>query len=418
MEIKSVLRFAGLVLSPACACLMIAAGCTTESEIPLPPGAYVPPPEKQIPLENSALSSDPMPGPSSRGNAAFPVDPDTPEFTREEITEGTAPRSATARKTEAKKTGPVFAKDDIIYTIRKNDTLGGIANRHGMTAAALADYNGISVKSKIYPGKTLHIPAGMKSPAAAKASNAGAKSSSTGAKASTASIPAGATVYVVQSGDTLGGIAQKHSVRTADLVAANDLDVRKPIRTGQKLIIPAGAKPAAAAPAKTTTPAKKSSAAPAKTATPAKPAAAAAPAKATPAKKSATKPAPTGTAAPAKGQEPAPAVPQSSADDLLKGIGSESQGQAAAPAEPAPQPAKPAPAAAAPAAPGSVAVPPAKEEAFDDDNSIMVNIEREMTLEETAKAFDRSYETVKKLNPSIPTDTRLKAGTPVRIPIF
>lgn len=413
MEIRSVLRFAGMVLSPACACLMIAVGCTTESEIPLPPGAYVPPPEKQVPPENSALSIDPAPGYSSGENASFPVDSDIQEFTLEE-TESASPRPASARKTESKKAGPVFAQDDIIYTIRKNDTLGGIAHRHGMTAAALADYNGIALKSKIYPGKKLHIPAGMKSSAGAKNTTAGTKSSA-GAKAAAVAIPAGATVYVVRAGDTLGGIAQKHSVRTADLVAANDLDVRKPIRAGQKLIIPASGKKTTAAPATKTAPAKSEPAAPVTKTTSAKAAKTPAPAKSTPAKKPAAKPAPAKTAEPAKTQEPAPAAAQSSssADDLLKSIGSEPQGQT----EPAPAPAKPA--QPAPAASGSVSVtPPAKDDAFDADNSIMINIEREMTLEETAKAFDRSYETVKKLNPSIPADALLKAGTPVKIPIF
>ena len=62
--------------------------------------------------------------------------------------------------------------------------------------------------------------------------------------------------------------------------------------------------------------------------------------------------------------------------------------------------------------------PSAAEEVFDADNTIEINIEREMTLEETARAFDRSYSTVKKLNPDIQPDVRLKAGTAVKIPIF
>lgn len=403
MKLNSVLRFTSMILSPACAFLIAAVGCsTTETEeLPLPPGAYVPPPEKPIPPENSALSTEPAQVPAPEEPVTFPKDSDEQVFTQEELSEKQAPGPAPAQQAAVqKKNEPAFAKDDIIYTIRKNDTLSGIAHRHGTTAPALAEYNGISLKSKIYPGKTLHIPA------TAKTSAAAAKTTSA------AAIPAGATLYTVRAGDTLGGIAQKHSVRTADLAAANDLDVRKPIRTGQKLIIPASAKKttdaaAKPAPAKKAAAAKPAAAKPAASTKPA-PAAKKSTAKKSDAPAAATKPAPAAkkAAAPAEKQESAPAAGQNSADDLLKNIGS----------EPAAQQAQPVP--AAPAA-GAVSVtPPAKEEAFDEDNTIVINIEREMTLEETAKAFDRSYSIVKKLNPAISPDTRLKAGTPVKIPIF
>ena len=231
MELKSVLRFAGLVLSPACACLIITAGCTTESELPMPPGAYVPPPEKPIPPENSASSTEPEFTPA-RETAVFPSDTEEQTFTPEDLAAEDLPVAPEpAVKPESSKKGAAEpGKDDIIYTIRKNDTLGGIARRHGMSAATLANYNGITLKSKIYAGKTLRIPATVKTSA----------SSTTAAK--TSAVPEGASVYVVKSGDTLGGIAQRHGVRTADLAAANNLDVRKPIRVGQKLVLPAGAK--------------------------------------------------------------------------------------------------------------------------------------------------------------------------------
>ena len=410
MEIKSVLRFAGMVLSPACVCLMIAAGCTTESEIPLPPGAYVAPPEKQVPPENSALSTEPALGLPPDQSVTFPKDSDEQAFKVEELTvEEPATKPVPAKKEDApEKTTPAFAKDDIIYTIRKNDTLSGIARRYGMKASSLADYNGISSKSKIYAGKTLHIPAVVKPSSAA---------------AESAAIPAGASVYVVRSGDTLGGIAQKHSVRTADLAAANNLDIRKPIRVGQKLIIPAGSKKETATAAsaakqdsakkafssstKKTSSAKTSSSSAAKKSSSAKKASSASAEKKT--SSADAKKAASSTAAPAAKTEPA--AGQKSADDLLKDIGSDSAGQT----EAAPASAKP---AAEPKNSSISVTPPAKEEAIDDNYVIEINIEREMTLEETAKAFDRSYSAVKKLNPTISPDTRLKAGTAVKIPIL
>lgn len=406
MELKSVLRFAGLVLSPACACLIITAGCTTESELPLPPGAYVAPPEKPIPLENSALSTDPEVAPAGE-TAAFPTDSDEQTFTLEDLAAEDAPAEPEPVKKaeDAKTTASEFGKDDIIYTIRKNDTLGGIARRHGMSAATLANYNGLTLKSKIYAGKTLRIPATVKTTSVAK----------------TSAAPADGSVYVVKSGDTLGGIAQKHGVRTADLAAANNLDVRKPILVGQKLVIPAGAgkkagtaaasssaaKPAAST-KKTAAPAAKSSS---KT-TAAKTSTTAAKAPAAKTTAAASSSAAAKESAPAGKEEPATAAAssagQNSADDLLKNIGSESETASSEAAAPAPS-----------ADTGSVSVAPAAgEEVFDADNTIEINIEREMTLEETARAFDRSYATVKKLNPNIQPDVRLKAGTAVKIPIF
>ena len=381
MEIKSALRFAGMILSPACVCLMVTAGCTTESELPLPPGAYVAPPAKQVPPENSAVSSDPALGLTPDQTATFPKDSEIQELTPEELTAKDATPQPASAKTTDPKTGPAPAKDDTIYTIRKNDTLSGIARRHGMTAAALADYNGISVKSKIYAGKTLRIPAVVKTASASQ----------------TDAVPDGATIYTVRSGDTLGGIAQKHSVRTADLAAANSLDVRKPIRVGQKLIIPKKATTASAATTpKTTAPAKTTASSTPKTKTPAKTTASSSPKTKTPA---------------ASAGKQGPAAGQRSADELLRDIGPDSAGQAGA----APASVKP---ASAPTADPISATSPAKEEPFDMDNAIEINIEREMTLEETAKAFDRPYSIVKKLNPTIAPDTRLKAGTAVKIPIL
>ena len=390
MELKSVLRFAGLVLSPACACLIITAGCTTESELPLPPGAYVAPPEKPIPPENSALSTDPEFTPAGE-TVAFPTDSEEQSFTLEDLAAEDVP--VEPKEEPAKAAASELGKDDIIYTIRKNDTLGGIARRHGMSAATLANYNGLTLKSKIYAGKTLRIPATVKT---------------TSSVTKTSAAPADGSVYVVKSGDTLGGIAQKHGVRTADLAAANNLDVRKPILVGQKLIIPAGAGKKAA------TAASSSAAKPAASTKKAAAPAAKSSSKTTASKTTAAASSSTAAkeSAPAGKTEPAPEVStaagQNSADDLLKNIGSESDTASSEAAAPA-----------ASANTGSVSVAPAAgEEVFDADNTIEINIEREMTLEETARAFDRSYATVKKLNPDIQPDVRLKAGTAVKIPIF
>jgi LysM repeat protein len=44
------------------------------------------------------------------------------------------------------------------YSVRRGDTLGAIANRHGISLRALLQANGLSSRSVIYPGDTLTIP--------------------------------------------------------------------------------------------------------------------------------------------------------------------------------------------------------------------------------------------------------------------
>ena len=51
--------------------------------------------------------------------------------------------------------------------------------------------------------------------------------------------PRQAGTYVVQSGDTLSGIATKFGVTEDDIVASNGLENRDQLFEGQELIIPA-----------------------------------------------------------------------------------------------------------------------------------------------------------------------------------
>jgi LysM repeat protein len=69
--------------------------------------------------------------------------------------------------------------------------------------------------------------------------------------------PAGtSTVHVVESGETLGGIALQYDVTVEALMAENDLAAGDFIQVGQELVIPGGqAEPEAEAPAPTATPA-------------------------------------------------------------------------------------------------------------------------------------------------------------------
>ena len=124
------------------------------------------------------------------------------------------------------------------YVVKPGESLSKIAAAHGFRTADVVAVNPGLNPNKIRAGQTIVLPgAGAAKPAVKKSA----------APAKTASATGG--TYVVQSGDILGRIANKHNVKLADLKKANGLTSDK-IVPGQKLIIPgakAEAKPAVAA---------------------------------------------------------------------------------------------------------------------------------------------------------------------------
>nr|WP_162990736.1 LysM peptidoglycan-binding domain-containing protein [Maliibacterium massiliense] len=95
------------------------------------------------------------------------------------------------------------------YTVRRGDTLSGIAARFGTTAANLAHINRIANPNLIYPGEVLRIAA---------------------------EAPAAIT-YTVRRGDTLSGIAARFGTTTAVLAGINHLRNPNLIYPGQVLKI-------------------------------------------------------------------------------------------------------------------------------------------------------------------------------------
>ncbi|MDA0203734.1 MAG: LysM peptidoglycan-binding domain-containing protein [Acidobacteria bacterium] len=116
----------------------------------------------------------------------------------------------------------------IRYRIRSGDNLAVIAKRHGVSIDDLRKWNGLR-GSTIQAGKTLIVGYGSSaSPAAATAASAPAPSSS----------GSGASTYVVRSGDTLGGIAERFGTTASDLRAWNGLRSSR-INVGQRLTVKA-----------------------------------------------------------------------------------------------------------------------------------------------------------------------------------
>lgn len=104
------------------------------------------------------------------------------------------------------------------YTVRRGDTLSGIAARHGVSVSALRQANGLS-GSRIHPGDALTVPAAAPRSASAQPTAEG-------------------TTYKVRRGDTLYDIARAFGVSVSELRRANGLNGSK-IYPGDVLRIPA-----------------------------------------------------------------------------------------------------------------------------------------------------------------------------------
>ena len=131
-------------------------------------------------------------------------------------------------------TGYAFA--DTLYTIQHGDTLYSISIQFGTSVQAIINANSITNPNLIYAGQTLIIP----------------DSDAPGSPTQPPPPPppneppppaSGGSVYVVQLGDTLSGIAASHGVSVSALVQANNLTNPNLIYAGQSLVIPGSSGP-------------------------------------------------------------------------------------------------------------------------------------------------------------------------------
>ncbi|MBN1426380.1 LysM peptidoglycan-binding domain-containing protein [Candidatus Fermentibacteria bacterium] len=150
--------------------------------------------------------------------------------------------------TETTSTTPSAPQTGMGYVVKRGETLGGIAQRHGVSINTLREANGIR-GSRIYTGQTLRIP-GVESPAPdspepvlAEAPspqlNHGGPSVSAPVASSRGEDGTGKVTYTVKTGDSLDRIARQHGTSVEALRQANAIKGSR-IYAGQVVLIPVG----------------------------------------------------------------------------------------------------------------------------------------------------------------------------------
>jgi murein DD-endopeptidase MepM/ murein hydrolase activator NlpD len=126
-------------------------------------------------------------------------------------------------------------------TVAPGDTIGQIAKRYGVSAAAIMTANHISTPATIRPGQQIVIP-GRPATAIAAAS-AVPRQASPRAPAFTPAAPAagsGEGTHVVAAGETLSSIAHHYRRSRTAIAKANNIEPDAKLHIAQRLVIPAG----------------------------------------------------------------------------------------------------------------------------------------------------------------------------------
>jgi membrane-bound lytic murein transglycosylase D len=134
------------------------------------------------------------------------------------------------------------------HRVRKGETLPAIASRYGMTAASLAQMNGLSTSAQLRSGRNLQLPEQLPrvlnastAPTPASAAAEAATPSPGNATAATAPLE---DFYVVRRGDSLQLIAARVRVPEGQLLKMNALKDPDRLYEGQRLRIAGEAAPA------------------------------------------------------------------------------------------------------------------------------------------------------------------------------
>jgi membrane-bound lytic murein transglycosylase D len=151
-------------------------------------------------------------------------------------------------------------RDWIVHTVRRGETLGGIAARYGIPANVIRETNRLAHVKKLSANRQLVIPVPRGSASSLVASSARAEIPDRGKRvragkrtvdrlkvaralaAAQRSVPVDSknysgVDYTVKKGDTIGHIAEWFACRAADIRNWNDIPYGRPIRAGTTLTV-------------------------------------------------------------------------------------------------------------------------------------------------------------------------------------
>lgn len=153
---------------------------------------------------------------------------------------------AAPTSTPSTETAPVTAASRTcasVYVVLPGDSWYGIADRAGVAPGLIAGSNGVTVQAPLAPGDELCLPNGVvvAPPTTPEESETSSRQDS--------STPRCGLDYVVQPGDSWYGIASRAGVKAGPLAAVNGKTLSSPLKVGQTICLPEGAR----RPATTTT---------------------------------------------------------------------------------------------------------------------------------------------------------------------
>lgn len=389
--------------------LVLTGGCETVEDDPMPPGAYVPTPAPDAAQPDVNAVSQ-----SGEETIVYVQEPDdvitlSNETESMEITEVPEPPQEEPQTKPVKETVPAVDSEAELmkYTVQRGDTLSGIAPAYGVKVNDLASYNKIAKKDFIRVGQVLTIPPGGKAVpsevkrAGSKGSSSAAKNDRSAAKKTLSSasssrkavmpIPADG-IYVVQKNDSFYKIGAKFGVKAADIAAVNNLPLEKPLQIGQKLTIPQPGAVQKALPAETV----KSNASSAET--------------------KAASPAENSSAAPQSGSSSDLTPPDALMQEIPLPDETTIVPTSAAPAESSSSDAAAVSSSSGGNASGASSSAVVEEE--EASTHFSVTLEEDSTLAKVAEKYFCSLEDLRKLNPQLPENGTIRAGTVIKMPLL
>jgi membrane-bound lytic murein transglycosylase D len=125
------------------------------------------------------------------------------------------------------------------YVVKKGDNWARISTKTDVPVAKLKELN---KRASLKPGTKLRLPGKKSSSKSAHAdASHGKPSAQERTSAGAVEKASSGGHYVVQKGDTPGGIAKKFNTSTDALLKANNIKSAKDLRAGQTLVVPGGA---------------------------------------------------------------------------------------------------------------------------------------------------------------------------------